>query len=506
MADNKNLIAGIVFVIIITILGVAVLLSNVNFVGAQGIQGIAGNNGLDFNSTAPYILLFNGTQGSSGLVSVSSPLLNSSGVLSLDQSLLSIAHSQINDWGTYLNQAVLTSSSPVFSALTLQGTQPQLNMSRTGGSSWSIFEYSDNNIYFQTATHNRMVLDTSGNLEIQGHLKLSQNNPNVYFASTDTTSSNRDFRIITGYNDYGIMEFQVGASQGAVPSLSVLSLDKSGNLVVLGTVTSSNINQALLTSSSPTFNGLALISASSGHICLTSYTSTDGQNRFLMTISGYMGWGDGTNAPDTNLYRSGANILKTDGSLIIVGSLTVGSNSVLTTVSGLNATNINSGVVGSSYLPTVTYGMTNFADQSLLTSSSPAFQNLTLSGYLGLNNLGKCIVYNSDPTNYFLSFATAAYGSWCFGVNSGGYSPMFQIYEVNTAKSLLALDSSGDLTVSGYVASANYLSGAYGATWESLPSFPTAVNGNYYVLWNTNLGVGRIYCYANGAWHWSALT
>jgi hypothetical protein len=66
--DNKqNLIAGIVFVIIITIVGVAVLLSNVSFVGAQGIQGIAGVNGLGFNVTVPYTFLFNGSQGIQGL-------------------------------------------------------------------------------------------------------------------------------------------------------------------------------------------------------------------------------------------------------------------------------------------------------------------------------------------------------------------------------------------------------------------------------------------------------
>jgi hypothetical protein len=187
---DRNLVYGIVFIIILAVAGIAVLLSNVNlsgingingtngidglgfnvtvpytflFNGSQGIQGIQGEigltgsqgiqgiQGLGFNVTVPYTFLFNGSQGiqgiqgeigltgsqgiqgiqgvqgvkgdigSSGLVSVSSPLLNSSGVLSLDESSLGLAHGNISDWGTYINQALLTSSSPSFNVLTANG-------------------------------------------------------------------------------------------------------------------------------------------------------------------------------------------------------------------------------------------------------------------------------------------------------------------------------------------------------------------------------------------------
>lgn len=52
--------------------------------------------------------------------------------------------------------------------------------------------------------------------------------------------------------------------------------------------------------------------------------------RFLMQVDGKMFWGDGTSSGDTNLYRSGANTLKTDDSLQVVGALNVTGAATLT--------------------------------------------------------------------------------------------------------------------------------------------------------------------------------
>jgi len=46
-----------------------------------------------------------------------------------------------------------------------------------------------------------------------------------------------------------------------------------------------------------------------------------GANAFQRDGAGKMSWGDGASAPDTNLYRSGANALKTDDTLVIAGAL-----------------------------------------------------------------------------------------------------------------------------------------------------------------------------------------
>jgi hypothetical protein len=58
--------------------------------------------------------------------------------------------------------------------------------------------------------------------------------------------------------------------------------------------------------------------------------------RFALNASGKMTWGTGSVAGDTNLYRSAADMLKTDDSLTIAGSLTVTGSATVT--GALNAT------------------------------------------------------------------------------------------------------------------------------------------------------------------------
>ena len=51
-------------------------------------------------------------------------------------------------------------------------------------------------------------------------------------------------------------------------------------------------------------------------------TTEDADNRFELQADGKQEWGNGTDAPDTNLYRSAANTLKTDDALTVAGLLT----------------------------------------------------------------------------------------------------------------------------------------------------------------------------------------
>ena len=60
-----------------------------------------------------------------------------------------------------------------------------------------------------------------------------------------------------------------------------------------------------------------------------------------------------------------------------------------------------------------------------------------------------------------------------------------------------------------------YATADYGAAWATTASitaslgvlFPTPQNGDECVLWNSNgAGSGRWYCYAGGAWRYSALS
>jgi len=68
--------------------------------------------------------------------------------------------------------------------------------------------------------------------------------------------------------------------------------------------------------------GVAAISASSTRM-LKCRTTGDSDDRVFLGSDGVAWWGPGNAAVDTNLYRSAANLLKTDDSLTVNGDLTV---------------------------------------------------------------------------------------------------------------------------------------------------------------------------------------
>ena len=136
-------------------------------------------------------------------------------------------------------------------------------------------------------------------------------------------------------------------------------------------------------------------------------------------------------------------------------------------------------------------GSTLVVNQALTSGSSPSFNGLTIGSTISISSSFPILYFNRAGVHGWSIFE---------------YSDSSMYFQYNAATNALILDSSGDLTLSGYMASANYLSGAYGALWGSLPSFPSAVNGNYFILWNTSTSTGRIYCYVNGGWHYSSLT
>lgn len=59
--------------------------------------------------------------------------------------------------------------------------------------------------------------------------------------------------------------------------------------------------------------------------------SGDANRRILIYADGKHEWGDGVGARDTNLYRSAAGTLKTDGTFAVGGSLTIGGTAAVTT-------------------------------------------------------------------------------------------------------------------------------------------------------------------------------
>jgi hypothetical protein len=61
-------------------------------------------------------------------------------------------------------------------------------------------------------------------------------------------------------------------------------------------------------------------------IALSTIVAGDSNDRFAISAAGSLDFGDGTNARDTNLYRNGANILRTDDNMQVGGYLEVQGN------------------------------------------------------------------------------------------------------------------------------------------------------------------------------------
>lgn len=100
----------------------------------------------------------------------------------------------------------------------------------------------------------------------------------------------------------------------------------NGSDIVAGTVADARLSSnVVLENQTNTFTAYQEItSAAAGGNALAAKVATDTGVRFLLTTDGRHEWGDGAAARDTNLYRSSAGELKTDGKLYTVGSVTVG--------------------------------------------------------------------------------------------------------------------------------------------------------------------------------------
>jgi hypothetical protein len=101
---------------------------------------------------------------------------------------------------------------------------------------------------------------------------------------------------------------------------SSVVLDDSGRFASLNTVGSVTLSGTAGAVSITTQNAAA-------NIVFQSKINGDTQYRYQQDASGLIQWGPGaTTAPDTNLYRSGPDTLKTDDNFIVAGTLTAGGS------------------------------------------------------------------------------------------------------------------------------------------------------------------------------------
>lgn len=77
--------------------------------------------------------------------------------------------------------------------------------------------------------------------------------------------------------------------------------------------------------STAALQGLRIEGDAATALSFTTYVTGDAQLRFVFQSDGKLLWGSGAATADTNLYRGGANILKTDDTLEIVGNIELGA-------------------------------------------------------------------------------------------------------------------------------------------------------------------------------------
>ncbi len=103
--------------------------------------------------------------------------------------------------------------------------------------------------------------------------------------------------------------------------------------------------QYLLTSGTRTTTGITLTGAGTSTDNLATKVTGDANARHIINADGALEWGSGSGATDTTLYRSAADTLKTDDTLEVTTALRVGTGTS-TATSGLNLSGGTSAVTG----------------------------------------------------------------------------------------------------------------------------------------------------------------
>ena len=139
------------------------------------------------------------------------------------------------------------------------------------------------------------------------------------------------------------------------------------------------------------------------NLAFSSNTASDGNKRFQMEVSGKMEWSDGTASPDTNLYRSAAYSLTTDGGLGVHGvtppaqAAPIAAPTDLATaivaIDELRAALENVGIIGLAAVPGI--DTVDWTSDTL---------TVTGSGFTGLS----AIIMNDDPLGPWSVIGNAA--------------------------------------------------------------------------------------------------
>ena len=152
---------------------------------------------------------------------------------------------------------------------------------------------------------------------------------------------------------------------------------------------------------------------------LTTAVDGDDANRWGARADGFQSWGDGTNARDTNLYRSGLNVLRTDDNFEVGLDLTVGGDIIHTgQMDFISGGSVAASVISSGlYLPpskTIMFeGTTNDGSEVILAAEDAVGGDKTIT----LPNITGTVALTSQlmPTGSVAMWMTAtAPTGWLF--------------------------------------------------------------------------------------------
>jgi hypothetical protein len=446
--------------------------SQISFGSITGVPGglVSGSSQIDLTSTTNYSTGIKTRLNAEGVLSGSAQVVAAlpSGTVSGSAQIIAglpsgtvsgsaqVTLSSTSGFGSYLNQAVLTTSSPTFGGMTLTGA--------LGGTSAT---------FSSNVTINGTVIGTDqtfGGAYRTFAFGTNSNGYNRIFAANDT-SDGLYLNAATGRGIY----FRVNGG-----GTDVVSISSAGAVTLTGTISASNFSGSSSGTNTGDQTNITGNSATTSQRDFSSDISTTGMGRFTGWYAGNAATGlaaeigiSGGQAyviaynRQTSTYaavniESTASTLRISGSTVnvVTGALQQGGNQVL------HAGNFTSyAMSGAGYS----------ANQNLNTTSSPTFANLSttglLNGGIGASSTSGTLNWNHSTNARSGQGVTLLTGNASNGPGPSEYFHPFS-FEYSTK------DGSGNMTQFAIPYNVNqtsmYFRGRYEGTW-----------GSWYTMWNS---------------------
>jgi len=217
----------------------------------------------------------------------------------------------------------------------------------------------DFNDFVATETAVMLYGDTPTRLQAPADAAFAKISLAIDTTGTNVSASTLDvyeIRLLTAQPMLLVGARESGYGPGAIfkSDDSIILMPNVPETWTTGTLNSTRLRVSLIDTSSPQFDirsdlgettlsvgGLVSVSpaTSTSTVFISSDVPGEATSRFQILASGKHEFGDGTNAYDTNLFRSAANTLKTDDSLAVAGD--IGFDGAIYGSTALTGPNIN---------------------------------------------------------------------------------------------------------------------------------------------------------------------